>query len=312
MKILNLINTLILFLLVALSSCSKDEIVQEVNVENQLNININGVQYKSINDKIGGNENCDKLFISASYFDENKIDFTVRFQISKSGQLLKVWYEEYVLPNPAMLQKSIFLTPNFRPLSTFAISNFVYNEATGETNFDFTGKVFLENNSKVERTISGAIKIKSLRTTTCSAVNTGIRFNSEDLNLYSFSEVRTLFPNQTQQHKFFSNNGYRLYINTKTDLWNYPLGNLVFDENDNIDNVEFAKAIGPIFADQIQNFDLQKWQQYQTSGQIIILNKTIENNQKVITGKINLIVKENNQIIFLLKGINFKTGSFLN
>jgi len=312
MKLLNFFKIFTLLAFVLLVSCSEDETVKEEIIENQLNINIDGVEYKSTNAQIGGNENCDKLFINASYIDKNKIDFTIKFDISKDGKLLKVWYEEYVLPLTSIHLKSIFLTPNFRPLSTFNISNFSYNGATGYVEFNFNGKVFFEQNNNVERNISGTLKIKSLKTVNCTISKTGLMFESPQLSLFSFYNSRIQFLNLTQQHRFFSNNGYRIYINTSGDLWNYPLGEITFTENDIINNVEFKKAIGPIFADQIQNVNQQQWKDYQTSGKIVLLNKTIENNEKVISGKLFLTVKDNNQINYELNGIDFKTGSFVN
>ena len=312
MKLFKHIEIFLVVIISFLCSCSKEEISNELIVKNELNIEVNGTQYKSINEKIGGNENCDKLFINASYFDKNKIDFTIKFEISKSGQLLKVWYEEYILPNNSIQVKKIFLSPNFRPLSTFAITNFSYNNLSGEVKFNFAGIVFLENNINTSKNIEGNIKIESLKSVTCSISKTGLTFESPNLNLYSFYNSRIQFSNLTQQHQFFSNNGYKIYVNTISDLWNYELGEIVFSENANINNVEFAKAIGPIFADQIQNINQQQWTVYQTSGKIILLSKTIENNEKVITGKLNLKITENNVTIYELNGIDFKTGSFEN
>ena len=295
-----------------LSSCNREEISSDVMIRNELDIIINGTNYKSINDQIGGNENCDKLFINASYVDKNKIDFTIKFEIAKNGQLLKVWYEEYVLPNNSVQVKKIFLSPNFRPLSTCTITNFSFNTSSGEVKFNFVGTVFLENDINTSKNISGKIKIESLKSVNCSISKTGLTFKSLNFNLYSFYNSRIQFSNLTQQHQFFSNNGYRVYINTISDLWNYQLGEIIFNENDTINNVEFAQAIGPFFADQIQNINQQQWKNYQSSGKIILLSKTTENNEKVITGKLNLKITENNLIIYDLNDIDFKTGSFQN
>lgn len=54
------------------------------------------------------------------------------------------------------------------------------------------------------------------------------------------------------------------------------------------------------------------WINYQTTGIIKIENKSIENNKKVIKGRINLQLLENNNIIKTYNDIKFVTGSFLN
>ena len=75
--------------------------------------------------------------------------------------------------------------------------------------------------------------------------------------------------------------------------------------------MEFYKYIGPLWADQMQEIRNSDWRLFQTSGKIIIDNKYIENGDKVISGRINLIVQENGVIIYTLNGIKFKTRSLL-
>lgn len=115
-----------------------------------------------------------------------------------------------------------------------------------------------------------------------------------------------------QYYNFFLNNGYLITLSLSKDLWNNELTEIPFTETDLIDRADFRKAIGPIMANQNLNIDQQEWENYQTSGKIILLNKSTERFGKVITGKLNLIVKNNNQIVYELNGINFRTGSFQN
>lgn len=315
MKNRKLFKTLFLLPLFLLTSCTNDEektTIAENIIENETDININGIDYKSTNKNVDGNENCDMLFFSASYNDESKIKFNINFQLSKEGELLKVWYGEY---DPKLLTPQImkiFLTPNFRPKSTFNISNFSRNYETGEVKFDFEGTLFLESNNNVTRNIDGKIKFTSLESINCTTTKTGLSYDSQNFKLLSFYNNSVKFEDEKQYHNFFLNNGYLITLSLSKDLWNNELTEIPFTETDLIDRADFRKAIGPIIANQNLNIDQQEWENYQTSGKIILLNKSTEKYGKVITGKLNLIVKNNNQIIYELNGIDFKTGSFEN
>ena len=303
------LKLLILPLALLLSCHNNDEVIEPV-IENQMKITIDGSEYESINESIEGNENCDRIFIQASYYDKNKIDFTIKFEISKEGNLLKVWYEEYILPLNTSQVKKIFLTPNFNPISTFSISNFIYNPTTGEVKFNFEGTVFYENDTAVTKKISGEIKVESLESVACSVAKTGLSYNSEELSLFSFYNDKIQYENQNQLHRFFSNNGYSVYLHLTKDLWDYPLGEIEFTEDDLVDRVDFFKAIGSIKADQIQSINNQQWKTYKTSGKIIIENKYTEGAEKVIKGKFILTIKDEGKLVYVLNGVEFKTGSF--
>ncbi|HLS29481.1 MAG TPA: hypothetical protein VK021_01350 [Flavobacteriaceae bacterium] len=290
-----------------LTGCSTDDTALEPQVENKLEINIDQSEYISINEEVYGNENCEKLYVNANYYDQNEINFSIYFTISKDGNLLRVRYDEK--PQSGSEITKNFLTPNFNPLSTFNISNFHYNSTTGEVKFNFSGKVFYDNDNEIARNISGKYRVNTLINTECSVPNTGLYYDSEDLKLVSYSIDITKHINHTQTHKFFSNNGFAIYLHVAQDLWFYPLGEITINENNSTDSVAFKQAIGPIIADQVQNINDQEWKDYETSGKIIIENKYIEKNKKMISGKLNLLIKDNGQEVYSLNGIEFKTLS---
>ncbi|WP_338793241.1 hypothetical protein [Bernardetia sp. MNP-M8] len=301
-------KSLFLFkMLIALSflfiSCNDE--LKDTIIENQLDINIDGTEYQSINEDIGGNENCDKLYITAFYSDKDKIDFRIRFEISKEGNLLNVWYAE-----PKNNLFKTFITPNFNPLSTFSISNFYYDFTTGEVRFDFDGTLYHEYDSDNSMAIFGKIKIKSLKSIECSTYKKGLSYTSNQLNLFSFYTSATKYEDKTQIHRFLSNNGFRIYLHLSKDLWLYPLGEINFDENAQIDKVEFKEIIGIVVTDQVGLVKETQWKNFETSGAIIIEAKYTEKGKKMIRGKINLLVKDNGQVIYNLNGIDFKTNSF--
>lgn len=305
MSQIKIITTLILMFSI-LVSCSSDN---EVNIENQLTINVDGIDYESINEKIYGNENCDVLFLTASY-DDKEIDFTIEFEISKEGQIRSFSYREF---NPEQSSSffQMYLLPNFNPTSAFNISDFYYNEVEGQVKFNFNGTVYYEHDNSIERDLSGEISINSLKSVECSVAKTGLYYNSEEISLYSYYNNLIEDSNGNQTHRFFSNNGFAVYLYASSNLWDYPLGEIVFNENDVTDKVEFKQFIEPIKADQTQNFDLQQWKNFDTSGEIIIEDKYTENDQQVIKGKLNLLIKDNGNEVYILNNIEFITFNLI-
>lgn len=283
---------------------------EETEIENLLNITIDGEDYQLINESFGS-DLCDILHYNSYYYDKDKIRFRIDFEISKEGDLLKVWYDELKLP----LEKGggnvdIYLAPNYNPTSTFNISNFIYNENTGEVKFDFEGTVFYEMDNDKKRSLSGDFEMKVKPFVDCRYSKTGLNYQSDQLRLKSFLNSFSKSANQNQTHRFYSNNGFKIYIQTSGDLWLYPIGELFFTEDDHLDKVEFKQLIAPNQANQIRWINEADWENYETSGSINILNKYIEEGKKVIHGTINLLAKKDGELIYDLHGVEFKTGSF--
>lgn len=293
-------------------SCNPENLSPEpeVQIVNKMLVDVNGESFEVINENISGNENCDKLYINTYYHDKDKIQFRVEFELSKTGQLLRVWYDEYTLPVLSGELARIYLTPNFNPTRTFEISQFYYNEETGEVRFKFQGTVFWEDNNSVTKELAGQIDINALPSMACSTIRSGISYFSEHFHLFSLTHNFIQSNDGTQRHRYFTNNGYILELHTDDDFWNIPLGTLDFDEKSHTNKITFQKQEGHIVANQLSHLDQYDWIDYQTSGQIIIEDKLIENNDKLITGKLNLTYRNEFGILTTLEGINFRTGSF--
>lgn len=310
LKVFNWIVSFV-FLSIFFGCTNDDEIIQEqVELINRSTIFLNGVKYESVNVINSGNENCDNLYVKTSFFKKDDIDIRLEINLSKTGQLHSVNYGEYKLPIVSFTVLKTFLTPNFYPLKTFSISNFNYNENTKELSFDFNGTVYFEQDNNVTRTFSGSIYNKSFRSIDCGIVKTGIDYKSLDFELHNFHSYRTKFANNTQQHRFFTNNGHILDINVEDDLWNLPIGEIDFNHNSINNNVTIRKQLGVVIANQWPNIMHHNWLIYNTQGKIYIENKEIINGTKKISGKIDLQMMENGNIVRTLYGIKFSTLSF--
>lgn len=307
MKVSSLLKFLVPVLFLLFLGCSSDD-SQNTTVD-ILKINVDGTSYNVSNENVVANENCEMIFINTQYYDKNNILFGLNIDISKEGKLVKVEYRE----NSDFATSSTvnyFRTPYYNPLSTFSVDNFYYSSSTGELKFKFAGTLFLENISGESRLLEGEINLKTLQSLPCQAPILGLNFESETISL--FSNNPTAYTNSTgvQKHEFFCNNGYFITILLSGDLWDYNFGEYNFSENDILNKVEFKEALAPLMFGEL-NAGSQQWKTYQTSGKIIVENKYTEHNQKVVSGKLNLEIRENGQLIHTLNGIEFRTYSLV-
>lgn len=291
--------------------CSTDDNNSQSTVVNSLKINVDGTTYTSTNENVVGNENCDNLYISTYYYDANNILFRLYIDISKEGQLIKVEYTENTFPSTSSTM-DYFRTTRFNPLATFSVDNFYYNSNTGEVTFNFAGTLFLENTSGESRFMEGEIKMTALPSLPCKAAKVGLKYDSEAISLFSINTTTYKYFNDNQSHEFVTNNGYYINILMSGDFWDYDLGEYNFDDNDVQDKVEFREALLPLVVGHSLPVSSQQWKTYQTSGTIIVLNKYTEHNQKVVSGKLNLEIRDNGQLIHTLNGIEFRTYSLAN
>lgn len=302
-------NLFIVVTLLLVASCSSYEDVVEEEIS-QAKVTIENNTVNVPENSINGNSNCNSIHLELSGNETNTFKgYRLNIHISKSGDLERVKYYEFNNPQGSII---LFLTPNFNPLSKFKIENFKYDETTGRLEFDFGGTVFQDENINNNRKVSGKVKVINFKTIECSIGTASLTHSSNDLDLHAFTTVLTKFNFNTNQiHRFYLNNGYKIYMKFSSDLWDYVGTEKFFNSNSGNDNVEFYKYIGPLLADQMQEIRNSDWKFFQTSGKIIIDNKYIENGDKIISGRINLVVQENGVIIYTLIGIKFKTKSLL-
>jgi len=273
-------------------SCSKEDLNQELIIERLITVNVDGVNYTLVNDNVGGNENCDRLLVSANFFNEESIYFRLNIHISTSGDLLHVWYDErdFTSNTPNLIK--IFLTPNFNPLRSFSIANFEYDDVTGYLAFDFSGSLFRENLNSEERELTGSVEINQHQTIECGVSIKSIKYYSSNLNLFGFFHSGTQFSDSSQLHRFFTNNGFIFEFNLEQDFWEIPLGEIPFNKYSVINKINLSEQQGGIVASQSPLISQHDWKQYSTSGTIILEDKIIENNEKFIIGFILFVYRE--------------------
>lgn len=304
---------LLLFLIIP-QSCRNDDPEIPNDISRKMQVTINGEYFEVFGNEdstlIFGNTNCNVISIF-TFISNNSKKYKVNFLLLKSGELVRVQCSD--IPLTTGVQK-LFMTPDFNPKSSFQISNFHYNETTNDVKFSFSGTLYLEEelNSKNTKTITGNVDVKSLKNTDCSLpFYQDITYNSDGFNFNTISNAR--IKNEVtlvQNHHFYSNNGYKLTLNTQGDLWNLPTGVYHFNETSNSDHINLEKYIGDIVATQTQTFNAKDWESLKTTGYFTIDTKEIINSSKKISGKITMSVYQENQQIFEINNMQYTTGSF--
>lgn len=304
---------LLLLSLVLIISCSKEEIITpDVIIENSILVNIDNVPYKIINENVGGNENCNSIYVSSGFRINNRTKFYLNFGFLKNGKLKDIRYDEFDVNQSVSVVKGFF-SPQFNPVSKIEIKNYIYKPNENYISFEFEGTVYEENRVSNNRYISGKVEVKNLKKVSCGTQISKIEFENNELKFYSINYVRSknsLSTNQT--HTYLSNNGYKLNLKSNDDFWNLPLSTISFNEMSFNNKIEFEQYIGPLVAGQSLVLNIVDWKVYETRGNLTIEQKVIENGIKTIKGKINIEVLFQGNLIYTINNMDYSTGSFIN
>lgn len=307
------IKTLLVLIITILYGCSNNEdSVQGVLNTNSIDVKVENTSYKINKEDVGGNENCNSIFISSSYKINNNIKFLLNFSLLKNGELSDVRFDEFDITSGGSVAKNFF-TPEFNPIATMEIKNFIYNPNENYVYFEFEGTVHEENNVVNKRQLSGTVEVKNLKKVNCTAENYKIEYLNNEMKFNTIDYFRlknSLSTNQT--HTYFSNNGFKLNIKSVDDFWNLPLSTINFNEIASNNKVEFLQYIGPLVSSQAVILNPQDWKIFETRGNFTIEEKIIENGFKTIKGTINMEVLYQGNLIYTINNMNYSTGSLNN
>ncbi len=297
-----------------LSSCTSDnskEIPDEL-----VNVTISNESF-IVDDQIqiSSNENCDNVFVSARYNTPKNADsgFRIEFRLTKKGTLTNITLYNYRESGKE------YQTVNFNADATMVIRNFEYNPTTKYLAFEFEGNLFEEDSNlftlnvpQPQKFIKGNVKMKNILDSACISAFYMINFESNNLKFYTTASLGTKNLNlPINQHKtdFFSSNGYRITINSDTDLWDLPLGQTSFD-NTTIENYfGFEKYIGNLRATDLGWIIPQDWKVYTTSGNYIIQEHVMEYGMRVTKGVFTMNVYDNGNLLYTIDNKNFQVIS---
>jgi hypothetical protein len=297
-------------LIVTLYACSSEH----VDPNPTYLLEVDGQMYEATTLWSGGNESCGTLYLDIDYFLQD-MHYEMRFEISKKGHLFRAYSIVRHIP---LKQRVIprYYTPNYNAPSTFELSGFSFDELTGHVEFKYNGTVFFEDDNSQTLGFAGYVNTELNMDHPCTFGRSGLEYESEEIDLFSLTLSRDKWSTGHQGHYFFSYNGYRIYLYTSGDFWNYPLGEeMEFQPNDyTIDGVgvEFGELVGPMMADQISTVSDFEWKDYETSGTIVLENKYIENGDRMISGKMYLTIRDQGKQLYYLDGVSFRTGSYEN
>lgn len=308
MKKLYLLITLILL------SCSQSANKENFNPSKKLSITIGNENFEVINDKVNANENCDNIFVTASPTLINDLGFRIKFRLTKLGILQNITLYNYRESNRE------YQTPDFKPSGTMVITNFKYESTTQYLYFEYEGNlVEVESDfaqigvNKPYKYIKGKVEINNIINTSCANSTTKINYQNNNINFFTIDNQSiknlSLIVNQ-YEFNLFSNNGLRIKFKNSDDLWNQNIGQYNFTETTVENRIDFEQYIGNIRATQLLWLRPIDWKNFSTTGNYIIQQKTIINNQKLTKGEFNLNVYENNQLLYSISNAKFEILGF--
>jgi hypothetical protein len=276
-------------------SCSKEG---DDLLSNDVTIDLNGVTYH-VNDKFSSNENCNTIFIL--FQPSNAFPYVLDLTLSKKGDIISAKIAD---------QTKNYESLAFNPTETFKITSFQYDSVNTSLAMNFEGTLF-SSKKTTYTTIKGVINKLNIKPTTCSSILARIEAVLETNNgnterIYSTSGVAE-FDSKTYRQYYYSNNGYRFVLESKTNFNTTKSGvySITSDPNSSI-KVKFQKYIGSTGDNISITYNSNEWTDFRTEGTVDIGQPLTLNGTKGIAGKLNITAfDENNQTIYHIKNGNF-------
>jgi len=296
-----------------LVSCSEndDSILTEANREMTLNIDGELFEFKENEPYavLGGNTNCNKIFFNTLLSNDLALRFNI--ELLKNGQLVDAKIIQLTPESPHFIY---YLTEDFKPKSSFEISNFNFDPLSNDIEFDFDGTLFREDDESFndKKIVNGSVRLKSYTDVDCSEKFLDyIEYKTETFEFFSTRATHgTNSENPYHKHVFWSNNGHLLRIIGERDFWDMPIGTYDFDENSSINKVFLSRYLGPTKATLERDYNEEEWEALETIGNFTIDQKLEDGYAKRIEGSITMEVFSNGQFLFSVENMKFKTGSF--
>lgn len=314
-----------LFLLLSVAlfvSCNPEnepeDTPEEVVVEDLLEFSLDGVFYRTVNNAVGltslttdysGNVDYTVYIGNAA---QKVYTFEYGFTSGGALQFFKLNEREY-LPNGQMIVEE-FKTPAYKPLHSFQIIKFIHFQNTNKVQIEFTGTLTSTTHPEVTKQITGKIITDVMVMPNYGRDYCYIKQNSGTLDLQSMYYNKWSRGGGTDfEYNYFTGNGYNVTIHLNQKLSSFQ--NITFDETSTINNVIFRKAVAPYQLNgsmQIDEYDndLQQWQQYNTSGNIVITDVYYGSNPGTalhVKGVIYLTIKDSNNNIIDVQQLEFVT-----
>jgi hypothetical protein len=295
-------------------SCNDD---QEAPATDRLfTIQIGDNNYKVINKSVGAIKDCERLSIGFIY-DQPDGWFSINFNILKNGALDKASLVLYPAEGGVA---DIFDTADFNPIALMKITNFKYDEATNYVHFEYSGEVILiqgprnSNKDLPRKFIQGVVTITNLDNYKCNTFLPTAQFETPTVTFIGTRANATHDPSLNSNpyiHRFYSNNGYRMFFNLKDDFWNFEKGKTYkFDQNTIENKIDFQHYTGRFRATQTFDYEDSDWKKFETAGSFTILAHIIINGHKVSKGEMNLQVYDNGVLIHNIVNGKFEGRSF--
>jgi len=309
-----ILKIVVVFAAFFIASCNDDAV--EAPTDRLFTIQLGDKNYKVINKSVGAIKDCERLSIGFGY-DQPDGWFFINFDILKNGSLHKATLVDFAIRGG----DNRFETADFNPVALLKITNFKYDEATNYVHFEYSGEVIQvqynpsdSNKTFPRRHIQGVVTITNLDNYKCNTFLPTAQFETPSITFISTRANATHDPSLSSNpyiHRFYSNNGYRMFFKLKDDFWSLEKGKIYnFDQNTVENRIDFQYYIGQLRATQTFDYDENDWKKYQTAGSYTIQEHKIVNGIKVTKGEMNLKVYDNGVLIHTITNGKFEVTGF--
>jgi hypothetical protein len=309
-------NLIVCLLVSLLIGCKKDE---NLSFTKLLALTVDNQSYTLVNEVVFSNENCESLFVSASFTNAEKRKFRINFHVKKTGALTQASIDVYPEISGVI---EVLATPTFNPRSIFSISNFKYDATSKYLYFDFEGEVMKENLRQdrldvpqERKFMKGKVEIKDVKTSDCSIdAFSKLNFSTDDLQFLTYLTYANIQTNPIVPNRFkssiYADNGFKISFVNNDNFGDLPLGTYTFDENTVENVIKFEKYIGIPYYSQTGRIREQDWKVYQTAGNYTIKEQLKVGITKVTKGLLNVKVSDSDTLQYQLIDIPYELTSF--
>ncbi len=304
----NFIKCFSVLIFLTISSCSKEEPEEIIN--NKFEVSVNGSAVLSNKDNLSNqgplsiNTSCTSIFVN--FFSYQNI---TTMHLTKEGVFKSIEYQTYGSANSS---GKTYKAAAFKPISTFQIKNFRFNEITKSVYFEFDG--YLMNSRKNSDTVQlkGKIDCINIKDAGCG-VDWFLEMGAT-INGYSYKEnvnYSKIVNDAKSDLLSFSEDGFSFELSSPEKFDNLPLQTYQFNENTVSNKITFDKYIGIIRADNYITVGPklpQEWQKYKCIGSFTLTERNKINSSVQTKGIFSMNVYDifTNELVYTISNGKFQ------
>lgn len=282
--------------LILIIGCESDELPNK-SFQQLMEFNIENHSVTFTDEEFIGNENCSRIFLSASTASKKNDRFRVELDLTTDGHIREIFFVDYDDNNRH------YRTSDFISSKSLTIDDFKFSSVDRSLDFTFEGVLYEIGHQQNTKLVNGKVTIQNLTNVTCLQEPSKI---TAEINQQPFHQVDIVGRSNSSQTEWvsISDDGMKLSVITATELRSMPIGKYTFTKNDLLNRVIIERYIGDQKATPTRLIQPEEWENFEYEGELII-----EEQQSVpfpqTTGSFILKAYKNNNVV-----VEVKKGKF--